>query len=76
MGSVLSSIVAAVAIYFAWRGIVQQINIGLYSREEERIESALPELREKVETAGFCNYHVFRCQKALEHAWSDDVDGF
>src|SRR5262245_48759250 len=43
-GSVISAAVAAVAVFFAWRGIVLQMQIALVSREEERMERALPGL--------------------------------
>ncbi len=45
-GSFIASVVGATAIYFASRGIRQQISVALYSREEDRIETDLPGLRE------------------------------
>lgn len=43
-GSLLTAIVLAVSIYFAWRGITQQLHITLINREEDRIEAGLPGL--------------------------------
>jgi hypothetical protein len=45
-GSVLVAAVAAIAIHYAWRGIVMQNRITLMSREESRIETELPGLVE------------------------------
>ncbi|MGJ5036577.1 hypothetical protein ACQR13_20925 [Bradyrhizobium sp. HKCCYLRH3059] len=43
-GSVVTGVVAAAAIYFATRGIRDQISAALYSREEDRLEAELPGL--------------------------------
>jgi hypothetical protein len=51
-GSALIAIVAAIAIHYAWRGIVMQNRITLMSREESRIEAELPGLVEAQETIG------------------------
>jgi hypothetical protein len=51
-GSVLVSVVTAIAIGFAWRGIVLQSRITLMSREESRIETELPGLVEAVAKIG------------------------
>lgn len=45
-GNVLTAGVAAIAVYFGWRGITRQVRIGIVSREEERIERDLPGLRD------------------------------
>lgn len=46
IGSLLTAVVAGVAIYFAWRGIMRQLRITIISREEDRIERDLPGLRD------------------------------
>ena len=46
VGSGITSAVAVAAIYFAWRGVTQQLRITLVSREEDRIEAELPGLRQ------------------------------
>jgi hypothetical protein len=51
-GSVLTTGVAAAAIYYAWKGIIRQLRIGLISREEDRIERELPGLRDARERLG------------------------
>lgn len=50
-GSVLTAGVAAAAIYYAWRGIVRNLRVTLISREEDRMEAALPGLRDVVNLA-------------------------
>jgi hypothetical protein len=45
-GSVLTACVAWIAIYYAWRGISQQVRVSLMSREEDRMERELPGLKE------------------------------
>lgn len=45
-GNVLTGGIAAIAIYFAWRGITHQQRILLLSREEDRIEEELPGLND------------------------------
>jgi hypothetical protein len=45
-GNVLTAGVAAVAVYFAWKGIANQLRVSLMSREEDRMERELPGLRE------------------------------
>ncbi|WP_316214077.1 hypothetical protein [Bradyrhizobium sp. SZCCHNR2032] len=47
-GSIVTAAVAAVAIYYAWRGITHQSRLDLISREEDRIERELPGLRDAV----------------------------
>lgn len=49
IGSALTSIVAAIAIYFAYIGIRQQIRAGVLAREEDRILRELPGLRDALE---------------------------
>jgi hypothetical protein len=44
-GSALAAGVAALAIYYAWRGIMRQMRVSLISREEDRVEAELPGLR-------------------------------
>jgi hypothetical protein len=56
-GSILTTGVAAAAIYYAWKGIIRQLRIGLISREEDRIERDLPGLRDAI-------------QKVAEMAWN------
>jgi hypothetical protein len=46
IGSVLTSVVAAVAIYFAYLGIREQIRVGVLAREEDRLVRELPGLRD------------------------------
>jgi hypothetical protein len=43
---VLAASVAAIAIFFAWRGITRQMRVSIISREEERLERDLPGLYE------------------------------
>jgi hypothetical protein len=45
-GSILTAVFAAVAIYVTIYATFRQINAALYSREEDRIETALPSARE------------------------------
>jgi hypothetical protein len=46
IGSAVTSIVAAVAIYFAYLGIREQIRAGVLGREEDRLLRELPGLRD------------------------------
>jgi hypothetical protein len=50
-GSVGTAFVAAVAIFFAWKGIMRQSRLSLVSREEDWIAARLPGMRE---ASSFC----------------------
>jgi hypothetical protein len=45
-GSFITSIVASVAILFAWRGVMRQLRLTLMSREEDWLADRLPGMRE------------------------------
>ncbi|MBR0855644.1 hypothetical protein [Bradyrhizobium liaoningense] len=49
LGSALTSIVAVIAIYYAYVGIRQQIRAGVLAREEDRLLRELPGLRDALE---------------------------
>jgi hypothetical protein len=51
IGNLVTAVVAGIAIYFAWRGIMRQLRIGIIVREEDRIEGALPGLRDAYDQA-------------------------
>lgn len=51
-GNVLTAGIAGAAIAYAWRGITLQSRLDLISREEDRIESELPGLRDAVTMLG------------------------
>jgi hypothetical protein len=50
-GSVVAAFVAAVAILFAWKGIMSQVRLSLATREEDWIAARLPGMRE---ASSFC----------------------
>lgn len=51
LGNALTAFVAAIAVYYAWRGINRQLRVSIVSREEDRIERDLPGLRDALTVA-------------------------